>query len=155
MKRRNGSQGTVLVVAIVAAIVVSLTAVVVLNLTFRRFHLSHMGSDHEAALFASEAGIRYALQRLDVNDTNQLIDKNGKPSGDPNIFFRDRVKGKALQEPPQELVVSSDPKAPSLDHWEPNLQMGGKHVTIGILYNPAGAPSDRPYKVRASSDYGT
>ena len=163
----GSKRGAALVMAIVAAIVVSLTAVVVMNLTFQRFHLSHFRSDRVATLGASEAGLRYAFKRLEVNDTNRLVNQNGNPYG-PSRPFKQHV----IDRYPNPLVVSSltdtDPVANGVqapDHWEPNLQMGTKHVTVRILWRPPSTatppylledPEDNPFRVRinAFADYG-
>ncbi len=60
-------RGIALPTAIVAALVVSITALVVLNLTMRRFELSAFRSDHARSLIASESGFQYAFARLDLD----------------------------------------------------------------------------------------
>lgn len=61
---RGDDRGIALPTAIVAALVVSITALVVLNLTMRRFELSAFRSDHAISMVSSESGFQYAFARL-------------------------------------------------------------------------------------------
>ncbi|MBI3333286.1 MAG: hypothetical protein HYZ93_04270 [Candidatus Omnitrophica bacterium] len=124
-------EGVALMVAIVAALAVSLTAVVVLNLTFRRLELSSFRSDHLSASFAAEAGIQYAFARLDRD----------KP-------FRDRVENA----PSYPYTVSPTASTGPTSEPEPNLRMGNKDVTVRIYRRgPAGSGQ---FEIRGSADYG-
>ena len=166
MRDRSAEHGVAMVTAIAVAIVVSLTAATVLNLTWRRFELSASRSDRDVALAAAEVGLQYAFARLDVNDTNQLRDGIGNPVGPAGVSFQDRVGADA-----DGLLISSDNAVAGLDHWEPNLHVstrmvsdpgnpqfggyvGGKHVTVRITLDPTPTDPARPF-VSAQADYGT
>lgn len=124
-------EGIALMVAIVAALAVSLTAVVTLNLTFRRFELSSFRSDHLSASFAAEAGIQYAFARLDLD----------KP-------FLNRVENA----PSTPYTVSpTAPNSPTSEP-EPNLRMGNKEVTVRI--SRRGPVGSGQFEIRGSADYG-
>ncbi len=66
-KRHASERGIALVTAIVAALVISLSAVVILNMTFRRFELSSQRRDRSISLAGIEGATRYIFQRCDVD----------------------------------------------------------------------------------------
>ena len=144
-----------LVTAIGFALVIFLTAMVVLNQTYRRFQLSAHRTDHAIGQSAAEAGLQYAFARLD---------KDG--------VFRTSVQNKRLalgagpidpNDPRAEYVITCHPSGFTPDATVLPLHMGnpspsGKHVTVRIRYLLAvDSPPDpsRPYKVRAQSTFGT
>lgn len=138
-RRRAGEEGIALATAIVAAVVISITALVILNLSMRRFEMSAFRSDHTVALVSSEAGFQYVFARLDH---------------DP--VFRTAVQDKTLVPgAPTPYIVSSDP-AVTADETDPRLNVG-KDVTVEITFmrlqdNPP--DPNRPYQVRARSEFG-
>ncbi|MBI3322503.1 MAG: hypothetical protein HYZ94_02365 [Candidatus Omnitrophica bacterium] len=62
--QKQGERGIALATAIVAALLISVTALVVLGVSMRRFELSAARSDHARAMVSSEAGLQYAFARL-------------------------------------------------------------------------------------------
>ncbi len=137
---RAGQRGIALATAIVAALVVSITALVVLNLTMKRFELSAFRSDHTISLVSSEAGFQYAFARLDL---------------DP--VFRAAVENKTVAaNTPTPYIVSSDPLV-AADQTDPRLRVA-KDVTLEITFlRPQDNPPDpnRPYVVASRSEFGT
>ena len=158
---RAGQRGMAMVTAIVLAIIVSVTAAVVLNLTFRRFELSAFRTDHSIAATSAEAGFQYAFARLDRDTTYT------NPNYPGAVGFRAVVQAKA----PAEWVVTCDSSVPvaQRDELVPALHMGGvpdgsggvkggKHLTVRILFlRPADNPPfpNRPYRVRSVATFGT
>ena len=138
-----------MVTAIVLALIVSVLAAGVLNLTMRRFELSAFRTDHAVAMASAEAGFQYAFARLDK---------------DP--VFRLAVDAKA---PGYYLIYChANPDFPPEFQGVPNavvpqLHMGNKHIAVRIRHftNAGVAPDQnpsfatRPYKVRAVAVFGT
>ena len=156
MKRaRSGEKGIAMVTAIGLALIVSIMAAVVLNMTFRRFELSALRTQHAVAMMGSEAGFQYAFARMDRDPA-----------------FRTLVQAKAATTPYYYVVRchADDPSTTSddlpdlfktADVLDGRLHMGNKHVAVAIRYytaNNAGDPNTyyatRPYKVRAVSVVG-
>lgn len=170
-----------MVMAIVLALVVSVTTALVLNMTFRRFDLSAFRTDHSVAAATSEAGLQYAFARMDKDLTSTI------PAFPGVSGFRNRVQAKrnnlgagpiADNTAAAEYVVTSDASV-AADELVPALQMGGKvditpgsptfgqyvgrkNVTLRIRFFNTAAPfndvppiANRPYKVRSFSNFGT
>ncbi len=126
------NRGVALAIALVTALLVSITAIVVINLAARRYHVAHLDLDHGTALSASEGGIRYAWTRLRMDSA-----------------FNTAVQNKA----PLPYIVTSDKAIPGgYDEYVPALQMEGKNVTVKITFNRAALPNQ--YSIDAHSDYG-
>lgn len=148
-KSVSNEKGMALVTAMAAALILSLTAVVVLNMTSRRFELSAFRTDRAVAGLEAEVGLQYAFARL----------------ADP--AFQTTVQAKISGGVQQFYVITSDPDLSPKDLLVPQLQVGkkvgpagtyvgGKHVTVRIKFNPTGAGgASRPYEVRASTSFGT
>jgi len=66
-KTHASQRGIALVTAIVAALVISLSAAVILNMTFRRFELSSQRRDRGISLAGIEGATRYIFQRCDLD----------------------------------------------------------------------------------------
>lgn len=158
-----------MVTAILAALIVSLTAAVVLNMTFRRFELSAFRTDHAVAGLEAEAGLQFAFARLPdpafqaavqlkrtalgagaigVNDARAEYIVSCLADLDPNTA--------GVQAPDEQVTAihmgGARPAGTTVDGT------GGKHVTVRIRFftNADAAPiAARPYRVRASANYGT
>lgn len=152
MKKKN-EQGMALVTAMAAALIISVLAAVVLNMTWRRFEMSAFRSDRAIAGAEAEAAMRYAFARLDLDQA-----------------FHDRVVAKA----PKAYVITCDAGIPpgQRDELIPELHqgakvdpngpvdpkvryVGGKHVTVKIKYDPTdNGGAAQPYKVSAKATFG-
>ena len=170
---RSGERGIAMVTAMAAAVIISILAVVVLNMTFRRFELSAFRTDRAVAGAAAEAGLKYAFARLQLDTTYTDLNFPGPP-GFANVVQR---AGQAV--PPRDYVLRCHPLTGlAVDQVVPQLHVGakinternpngtpgpnygqyvgGKHVTVRIRWDPAGTGgAARPYIIRASADYGT
>jgi hypothetical protein len=153
MKFRHGQQGIAMVTAIVAAVVVSITAAVVLNLTFRRFEMSAFRSDHVVAAAEAEAGLQYAFARLGLDAAFRTAVQNARQGAAQRYYV---ISCRQDLEPNTPGVQAPDAHVPA-------LHMGGKHVTVRIIFGgglglPAGEaplPAGARYRVRAFADFGT
>ena len=149
-----------MVTAIVLAIIVSVMASVVLNLTFRRFELSAFRTDHAVASGTAEAGFQYAFARLDrdaafraaVQAKRNALGAGARPGDRSAADFA------------AEYVLTCDAGVPvaQRDELVPALHMGaaaaGKHVTLRVrFFTAADSPQfpTRPYRVRSFSTFGT
>lgn len=162
--RRNNQSGMAMVTAIVLALIVSVTAAVVLSLTMRRFELSAMRTDRAVAGITAEAGFQYAFARLDLD------------AGFPALVQARRTGFAAAttpvdkDEPDAEYIVSChDEPDDREDQLAPEIHMGDKHLRVRIrFFTPAdlthasvqGTPLEtllatRPYRVKAFSFFGT
>ena len=171
-----------MVTAIVLALVVSVTAALVLNMTFRRFELSAFRTDRAVAGGTSEAGFQYVFARLARDnafrtavETKRLaLGAGAQPANnaaaeyvischDDPAAAEDVVldpDGAGNQQPPALHMGGV------LDATSPGGLRGGKHVRLRIrfftaadiaLLPPAQAAilTSRPYRVRSFSWFGT
>ena len=110
---RRGQRGIALPTAVVAALVISIATLVVLNLTMGRFELSAFRSDHTTALISSEAGVQYAFARLEADPSFENTVRN---DNDPPYILSPRPVGTSLLVPynggQQQFIV--DEQAPVL-----------------------------------------
>ena len=67
MKTNRNEKGIALVMAIIAALLVSISAAIVLNMTYRSFYLSVFQTDHAVGFYAAESGVQYAESRLEFD----------------------------------------------------------------------------------------
>ena len=165
-------KGVAMVTAIVLALVVSVTAALVLNLTFRRFELSAFRTDRAVAGGTAEAGFQYTFARLDRDRTYT------DPAFPGFTGFREVVQRKrdilgagsipAGNAPAEYVITCHDAAAADENQLVPAIHMGpaaaGKHLTIRIRFfhnEPAAGFTDtvpianRPYRVRSFTNYGT
>ena len=164
-------KGIAMVMAIVLALIVSVTAAVVLSLTMRRFELSAFRTDHAVAAGTAEAGFQYAFARLD-QDTAYTDANFPGAVGFAAVVQAKRNSLGAVARPGDrsandfaaEYVLTCDASVPiaQRDELVPALHMGaaaaGKHVTLRIRFFTAGDPppvAGRQYRVRSFSDFGT
>ncbi len=166
---RSGEKGIAMVTAIGLALIVSIMAAVVLNMTFRRFELSALRTRHAVAMMGSEAGFQYAFARMDRSPAFQTAVKNKTliastptwyvvachpigATGTPNT----------LQNDAPELVTQM--QLTTTDEVVPALHMGAKHVVVKIKYfrTPAADGVNdnprfpaRPWEVRSGSAYAS
>ena len=148
----KGERGVALPTAIVAALVVSVTALVVLNLTMRRFELSAQRSDHLGSSVASEAGFQYAFARLGLDpafDTAVRADLTGAGAI--------RVHVVSPQAVGTNITVPFDGAQRTFAVDEQDLGLRGDrpvHVVIDVF--PENPPVGPPrLRIHAYSDYGT
>lgn len=155
MKTNRNEKGIALVMAIIAALLVSISAAIVLNMTYRSFYLSVFQTDHAVGFYAAESGVQYAESRLEFD-----------------AVFAAAVKAKGAS-------TTSTPPGQNLPYIVTSLQSGnpvidgnssvapdertndlvvlGPHgtrreVTVWIKYYDDGR--DPPYKIRVFSSYG-
>ncbi len=149
-----------MVTAIVLALIVSVTAAVVLSLTFRRFELSAFRTDHAVAAGTAEAGFQYTFARLDQDAVFRTAVQNKRTTLGPAARPGDR----SASDFAAEYVLTCDASVPAAqrDELVPALHMGaavaGKHVTLRIrFFTAADSPpfAARPYRVRSFSNFGT
>lgn len=142
-----GQRGVALATAIVAALVISLTALVVLNLTMKRFELSAFRSDHAISAVSCEAGFQYAFARLDADP---VFDNAVRTDNDPPYVLSPQAVGANIQVPydgaTQGFVVDEQVAALRTDR--------NVHVLIEEF---AEVPPQVPPRLRvhAYSDFGT
>lgn len=131
--------------AMAVAVILSITAAAVVNLTWRRFELSASRTDRDIALAAAETGLQYAFARLDADeDLRDAITARGKDADSKNDVY---VITCDKDIPRDELI-------PAL-HVSANINNeGGKHVTVRIRFVSAPPDPTRPFRVSASADYG-
>ena len=96
MDLRTGRRGIALPTAIVAVLVVSITAVVVVNLTMRRFEMSAFRSDRAITRVSAEAGFKYAFTRLDTDPT---FENTVRTDNDPPYVLSPLAVGANIQVP--------------------------------------------------------
>ena len=137
---KTGEKGIALVIAMAAALIVSLIAVAVLNMTFRQFELSAFRTSHGVAEQEAEAGLQYAFARLDRD-----------------VALRTNVQNKMAGGQHVDYVITGDPNVPAgqRDEWTNALQAGSKFITVRIRFEDNPPASGQPYRVRASADFGT
>jgi hypothetical protein len=169
-----------MVTAIVLALVVSATAAVVLNMTFRRFELSAFRTDRAVGGGTSEAGFQYAFARMDKDRTYTALGATGfrevvqarrnalgagaVPANTPLAEFVVTCHDAAAADESQ--VVAAIHMGGIPDAGAPGGVRGGKHLTVRIrfftaadrtLLPPAQAAilATRPYRVHSISNFGT
>ena len=169
---RSGEKGIAMVTAIGLALIVSIMAAVVLNMTFRRFELSALRTRHAVAMMGSEAGFQYAFARLDRSNTvppfRQLVRSKTVNAGTPTWYvvachpIGATGTPDTLRNDAPELVTQM--QLTTTDEVVPALHMGGKHVVVKIEYYRTPAQdgvndnprfTDRPYEVRSGSAYAS
>lgn len=145
--RMTNQRGIALPTAIVAALVVSITALVVLNLTMRRFELSAFRSDHVISMVSSEAGFQYAFARLNAD---AAFENAVRTDDDPPYVLSPLAVGTQITVPydggQQQFVVDEQDAALVTDR--------DVHVLLEeFAENPPVAPPR--LRVHAYSDFGT
>lgn len=166
LRDRSGERGVAMVTAMAAALIISIMAIAVLNMTLRRFELSAFRTDRAVAGAEAEAGVRYAFAWLLV-PANQLLVQNAKANERQRYF--------ALSCNPAADVDLDAPGVQAPDRQVPALHMGGtltppavdgvggKHVVVRIIFGggaglPAGEaplPPGAQYRVRSRTVFGT
>jgi hypothetical protein len=170
-----------MVTAIVLALVVSATAALVLNMTFRRFELSAFRTDRSVAGGTSEAGFQYVFARM---DKDRAYNDPAFPAPPAGNGFRETVQRKrnsqgagaiaatgAANDAAEYVVTCHDAAATDENQLVPAIHMGpaatGKHLTTRIRFFTQAdinalpnSPlktllANRPYKVRSFSNFGT
>lgn len=168
-----------MVTAIVLALVVSVTAALVLNMTFRRFELSVFRTDRSVAGGSSEVGFQYAFARL---DKDRLYNDPAFPAPPVGNGFKETVQRKrnsrgaaaipdtgAANDAAEYVVTCHAAAAADEDQVVEAIHMGssaGKHLTVRIRFftaaDIAALPAaqqaivtNRPYKVRSRTNFGT
>jgi len=156
-EKMSRQRGVAMIIGIGISLILAVSAVTAVSMSIRQFEMVRLRGQRELAFMASEAGVRYALTRLAINDTQRLRNRNGQPSGQPNVPFQNRV-----QNDPNGLLISSDPNTPGLDHWEPALALRVVrdtnytdlfHVTVVIRYDPQNTPPGRPFRISSTTRY--
>ena len=174
---RKNNRGVALAVAVTGALIISIIAVVVLNMTYRSFYLSAFQTDHSNAFYAAEAGVQYAFDRLARNSIppapvddrfwlrrtdGTFVGNTADPNDPQHRTFQQHVTNKGVG---VSFIVISDPAVPAVeqgvtyDHFEPSLATGPvgaartKYVRVRIVDRGAGAPAPR-YEVHGEADYG-
>ncbi len=161
--RRSEQEGIAIVTALAAALVVSITAAVVLGLTWRRLELSAFRADHDVAVSASEAGLQYALARLDLDAAFRTRVQNKTINADaptdyivachdlPNI-----TEDQILGNPP---VSNANQLHVAMKMNQAGVYVGGKHVVVRIRFFRPGVDvppvPNRPYRISATTEFGT
>ena len=127
------ARGFALAIAVVAALLVSITAAVVLGLTYRSLYLSVFQTDHTVAFYSAEAGVQYTFARLNLNnpatDTFLLV-KTDNTTVAPAQTLQQHVINKGANTP--FIIISNGTftglyggaAANHYDHYDPNLANG-------------------------------
>ncbi len=172
LSTRTSERGSALVIAMAAAVIVSIIVAVVMNLSIRRFELSAQRTDHEVAKMSSEAGLQYVFSRLAIDDAvfgaavrlkrtslgaaavplnNAAAEyvvtcDTALPGGSDEVDQRLHVGAK---------IDTQGPASPTNGQY-----VGGKHVTIRVRFltandftaNPT-LDAARPYRVRVDTNF--
>ncbi len=152
-------KGAAMFLAVTAAIIVSLTAVVVLGLATRRFHMAAFQLDHAAAFSTSEAGIQYAFARLE-RDTTYTDSNFPGVTGFANVVIAASAPPGSVGYVVSPLAVGTVvqphnyPQSFTIDEQDTALQTGNRNVLVVIVEDPPGGVPPR-FRVRAFSDYAT
>ena len=164
MRMKPSNRGVAMLIALIAALLVSLTAIITMNLVGRRFHLSAFGTDHAKAFSASEAGVKYALTRLwreaNFQSTGVSFEQTVRGHlGNSNNADSDGIVRYVIgpQGPGSTVQPNNYPTSFTVDEQDSTLGWGmSKGVLLVVIEatNPA-APQTSPLKIRAFSDYGT
>lgn len=172
---RKSERGSALVIAMAAAVIVSIIVAVVMNLSIRRFELSAQRTDHEVAKMSSEAGLQYVFARLDIDAAFRTAVQNKRIVGHPAAAV-------PLTDATAEYVITCDAALIGADQVDPRLHVGakintevnadgtpgpqngqyvgGKHVTIRIRFLTAADlaanpnfDAARPYRIRVDTNF--
>lgn len=132
MRKRCSERGIALPTAIAAAVVVSILAAVVLNLTFRRFELSVSRTSRAEASLAAETGLQYAFERLRSDPTFETNVRAKAPdfyviTSSTSLFVPVQINGVSTSYPVDEGPI-------------PELAFGNRHVHIAIREDPVDPP---------------
>ncbi len=65
--RRSGERGVALAMVLVAAVLVSITAAIALNVSGHRLHRAQMLQQHDTTYYVDEAGMQWAFIKLGKN----------------------------------------------------------------------------------------
>ncbi len=166
---RMNQKGMALVIVVAVGLVAFLVATAVMNLTYNRFNLSFVRTDHMGAFNATEAGVRYAFIRMQTDAVyiDPIFNAEGSP---PPAGFQNAVvhaySHTGFHGSPRAYVGTSLPVGtnPVIDgvsvtpDFRTNaLKMGTRNVTVWIRYYGAGGQgaSNPDFRVRAFSDYNT
>lgn len=168
LSARTSERGSALVIAMAAAVFVSIIVAVVMNLSIRRFELSAQRTDHEVAKMSSEAGLQYAFARLAstgaAGDAFRARVQAASP-GEYTIACHLAQQGlvaSATVEQDNGLHVGAKINTEVADDGTPGplngQYVGGKHVRIRIhFFTGVGADvapdPARPYRVRVSTNF--
>jgi hypothetical protein len=139
-KNRSSERGVALVIALSAALVVFFIVMAVLSLTFNRFNLSFLQADRAASFYASEAGIRYAFTRLEVDNVYSHSFTTGtgpEPvSGGFAQVVRHAFTHGASHIPARTFfVVTSIPDPPGGSANDPNVPVDGSLLAPDLRTN--------------------
>ena len=150
---RPSERGIALATALVAAVVVSILAVVAINLTFRRFELSAFRTDHGISGHASEAGIRYAFERLRIDPAFEAaVRADDTPDGGGPRNGPVYVLSPLAEETEIEFLFDGRTRELDVDEQVQALELGRKLIHIGIQIDPNDATRLR---IHTNADYGT
>ena len=157
------SQGVALAMAVVGALLVSIMAALVLNMTYRSFYLSAFQTDHTASFYASEVGAQYVIRRIQVDRVYADPNFPGV-QGFENVI---RAAGASPPGPNRAYVITSlrAPQNPVIDGVAVTPDLRTDDLAVGKLGPPATRRdvtvwirftngNNPPYQIRAFSDYG-
>ena len=158
MMRVSNEKGFAVVAAVLFSVLVTLSAGVVLNMTFARMNMSNFQESRMISFYAAEAGVQYANGRLLVDTTFSTDVKNrSAQSGNPPYIVSCLNTADAIARG----HISS---GQSVDIQDLNLKLGKdtagawgpaharpKDVTLKITEKPLGSGK---YEVKAVTDYG-
>ncbi len=147
--KRSSDRGFAMPMVIAMTVIVSLTAAIVMNLTFQRYRMSALRSSRGQAIAAGEAGLQYAYWKL---------------QREPG--FIDKVRDH-LTEATQMYVISTrrvgktTTQGFTVDEEDASLGVGEKDVVVVIDLKPSVPPPSppiprgHPLRIRVFTDYGT
>ena len=154
----NSEKGVALIVVLIGSLVVFVMVRAVLSQAFSRFNLSFLQTDHATAFYSSEAGVRFAFVRLEVDTifVDPFFDAEAVP---PAPGFANAVRY-AESEHNRAYVISSLPigtttygETDAVDFQDPSLLLGNRDVTLWIRADINGAVQP-DFRVRTFSEYG-
>lgn len=143
--------------AMAAALILSITASVVLGLTWRRMHLSANRKDHLVAVTAADAGLQYVLARLELEPAwEATIRTHDEPAdaGPAGLYVISPVDPNQNPPPTVTILYNGTPTAVSIDEQVAALTVGNKEVHIGIEEDPTDAGNPPRLRIHSNADYG-
>lgn len=137
----RNERGVAILVALILAIVVTLTASIVLSLSYGRLHQSAFQSERAEADMASEGGIQYANARIPRDNALQTKIRDAKVVSGTSYIISPTAPPTATSESDLSLRMGGTATAP-------------RDVTLTITYL-SGVPGAGDFRaeVRASSSY--
>lgn len=164
------NRGYAMPMVIAATLIVSITAAIVMNLTFQRYRMSALRSSRAQAIAAGEAGLQFIYARLQGGFEGQVRQHlaGNNPDLDPDASGTQSGTDDGeyvmapLPNPPYPLNFLKPPGSPvggfTVDVTDDSLRIGKKLILIVV--DPVNAADDplssgTKLKIRTFTEYGS